>query len=421
MVETPTTPPTHPPASTDPLRLPSLKRGVTHLLSEELLAKKLTQSAAANGASPLRIKFGIDPSSPTLHLGHAVVLKKLRQFQDLGHKVILVIGDFTATIGDPTGKSKTRPVLSLAQTQKNAASYQAQMLKVLDPDPAKLEWVRNSTWLGKLNFGELITLASQTTVARMLERNDFADRYHQQVPIGLHEFLYPLAQAYDSVAIRADVELGGTDQLFNLLVGRDIMSAYQLEPQVVMTVSLLVGLDGSEKMSKSLDNFIGLTEAPEVMFKKAMQVRDEQLLTYVELCTDLDLQAAQAAIDQDIHQAHRRLACELVRLYHGAEAVPEAQNRYDQVARKQIPDTLTERTLLAEELQADGTCLLVDLCVLAGFGTSKGEAKRLIQGKGIKLNGEVQSDPLHPVVLYQPVILQKGKNHFLRLLPPGGG
>src|SRR5690625_3625586 len=247
------------------------------------------ERAAAEGRQ-LRAKLGVDPSSTDLHLGHAVVLRKLRQFQELGHKVVLIIGDFTATIGDPSGRSKTRPVLTLEETRRNGQTYLEQATKVLLQDDGLLEVRHNSEWLSGLGFGEIVRLASTYTVARMLERDDFTKRYSEGVPISIHEFLYPLAQAYDSVAINADVELGGTDQLFNLLVGRDVQRAYGLEAQVALTTPLLEGTDGVEKMSKSLGNYIGITEPAPLMYRKAMQVPDALLLKYAELTTDLDLE-----------------------------------------------------------------------------------------------------------------------------------
>ncbi|HLU82493.1 MAG TPA: tyrosine--tRNA ligase, partial [Trueperaceae bacterium] len=287
-----------------------LSRGADQIVPQDGLEEKLR--LAASEGRQLRVKLGVDPSSADLHIGHAVVLRKLRQFQDAGHRVVLIIGDFTAMIGDPSGRSKTRPVLTLEQTRVNGGTYVDQATAVLDPDPTKLELRYNSEWLEPLGFAELIKLASHYTVARMLERDDFTKRFHGGVPISVHEFLYPLAQAYDSVAVRADVELGGTDQLFNLLVGRDIQRAYGQGAQLVLTTPLLVGLDGVEKMSKSLGNYIGIAEAPDVMFKKAMQVGDEHLHTYAELATDLDLASLAALQAHDPVGAHRVFARELV-------------------------------------------------------------------------------------------------------------
>jgi tyrosyl-tRNA synthetase len=389
-----------------------LLRGAEHLVPEGGLEEKL--ALARREGRSLRVKLGVDPSSSDLHLGHAVVLRKMRDFQDAGHKVVLIIGDFTATIGDPSGKSKTRPVLSLEETRRNSESYVAQATKILDPSPDKLELRYNSEWLAPLGFAELIKLASSYTVARMLERDDFTKRYAAGVPISIHEFLYPLAQAYDSVAIRADVELGGTDQLFNLLVGRDVQRAYDQPPQVALTMPLLEGLDGIEKMSKSLGNYIGIAEAPEVMFKKAMLVPDALLHRYFELCTTFPLDEAKALVENDIKGAHRVFARELVRLYHGSEPIREAEARYDHVAKGGIPDDVPELTLSADAAQG-GVIWVCKLATLAGLSTSNGDARRLIQNRGLKLNGEVVEDVNLQVRLETPVVLQRGKDRFVRV------
>lgn len=385
-----------------------IRRGAEHIQPEDALLEKLKSGRR------LRVKLGVDPSSSDLHIGHAVVLRKMRQFQDLGHKVILIIGDFTAMIGDPTGRSKTRPVLSLEQTRKNGETYIAQATKILDADPDKLEIVHNSEWLGALDFAKVIKLAASYTVARMLERDDFKKRYTEGTPISLHELLYPLAQAYDSVAIQADIELGGTDQLFNLLVGRDIQREYGQEAQVALTVPLLEGLDGVEKMSKSLGNYIGIAEAPEVMFKKAMIVPDHLLLRYSELCTALDLDQMKACIDSNVNEAHRVFARELVRIYHGEVPIAHAEERYDYIAKGGIPEDIPEYKLDTSELQ-DGKIWICRLATLTGLTPSNGEARRMIQNKGLKLDGEVVQDAQLQVELRNPVVLQKGKDRFIKV------
>lgn len=389
-----------------------LLRGAEHIVPEGALREKLALSKRESRS--LRVKLGVDPSSPDLHLGHAVVLRKMRDFQDAGHKVVLIIGDFTATIGDPTGKSKTRPVLSLEETRRNSESYVAQATKILDPSPERLELRYNSAWLAPLGFAELIRLSSSYTVARMLERDDFTKRYAAGSPISVHEFLYPLAQAYDSVAIEADVELGGTDQLFNLLVGRDVQRAYDQPPQVALTMPLLEGLDGVEKMSKSLGNYIGIAEPPEVMFKKAMLVPDALLMRYFELCTPLPLDEAKALVERDIKAAHRVFARELVELYHGPEPVAEAEARYDFVAKGGVPNDVPELTL-PEGVVQDGAVWVCKLATLAGLSASNGDARRLIQNRGLKLNGEVVEDVNLQVTLEAPVVLQRGKDRFVRV------
>lgn len=389
--------------------LETLERGAEHVVPEGGLGEKLALAKREN--RPLRVKLGVDPSSTDLHIGHAVVLRKMRDFQDAGHKVVLIIGDFTAMIGDPSGKSKTRPVLTLEETRKNGETYVAQATKILDNDPERLELRYNSEWLEPLGFAELIKLASTYTVARMLERDDFTKRYGEGVPISVHEFLYPLAQAYDSVAIRADIELGGTDQLFNLLVGRDVQRAYGQIPQIALTMPLLEGLDGVNKMSKSLGNYIGVSEAPEVMFKKAMQVPDALVYRYFELGTSLPLEEAKRLSETDIKEAHRVLARELVRVYHGDAPILEAEARFDYVAKGGIPDDVPEVTIDEGEKQ-DGTVWICKLATLSGLTASNGEARRLIQNRGLKLDGEVVTDANLQVTL--PVVLQRGKDRFVR-------
>ena len=389
-----------------------LRRGAEQIVPEEELAGKLVR--ARSEGRQLRVKLGVDPSSADLHVGHAVVLRKLRQFQDLGHRVVLIIGDFTAMIGDPSGRSKTRPVLSLEETRRNGETYVAQATAVLDDDPDRLEIRHNSEWLEPLGFADVIRLASNYTVARMLERDDFTKRFEAGVPIQVHEFLYPLAQAYDSVAIRADVELGGTDQLFNLLVGRDVQRAYGLEPQVALTTPLLVGLDGVEKMSKSLGNYIGIAEPPEVMFKKAMQVTDALLMSYAELCTTLDLTDLSERLQSDPVDAHRVFARELVRIYHGPAPIAAAERRYDEVAKGAIPDDLPEFVVPEGEFE-DGAVGLLRVATLAGLTNSNGEARRLVQNRGLRLDGAVVEDPQTKLELRAPRVLQKGKDTFVRV------
>lgn len=391
-----------------------LSRGAEHIVPEEGLLAKLEH--AHKEQRQLRVKLGVDPSSADLHIGHAVVLRKMRQFQDLGHRVVLIIGDFTATIGDPSGRSKTRPVLSLEQTRKNGETYIQQATRILDDDPEKLEIRHNSEWLEPMDFADLVRLASCYTVARMLERDDFYKRYHQGVAISVHEFLYPLAQAYDSVAIRADVELGGTDQLFNLLVGRDVQREYNQDPQIALTTPLLEGLDGVEKMSKSLGNYIGISEAPEVMFKKAMQVPDDLLYRYIELCTLLDLDEMKRLIAQEVKEAHRVFARELVRIYHGDEPIAQAEERYDYVAKGGIPEDVPSFEVPAEEL-AEGSIWICKLASLAGLTRSNGEARRLIKNRGLRLDGKQVTDEQLQVQLDASVVLQRGKDTFVKVFP----
>ena len=391
-----------------------LARGTDQVVPEGALAEKLR--ASAESGVPLRVKLGVDPSSSDLHVGHAVVLRKMRQFQDLGHTVVLIIGDFTATIGDPSGRSKTRPQLSLEETRRNGETYVEQALAVLDPDPARLEIRHNSEWLGALDFAELVRLAATTTVARMLERDDFTKRYGAGTPISLHEFLYPLAQAYDSVAVRSDIELGGTDQLFNLLVGRDVQRAYGQAPQLALTVPLLEGTDGTEKMSKSLGNTIGLTDPPEDMFTKAMRVADALLLKYATLCTDLPVEPLERELRSDPVSAHRTFARALVTLYHGADVVPGAERRYDEVARGGIPSDLRE-VEVAADVAPDGRIEAAALALHVGFASSKGAARRLIDNRGLRVDGEALTDRSTVLDLRGPsgIVFQSGKNAFVRV------
>jgi tyrosyl-tRNA synthetase len=386
-------------------QLEIIQRGAVHLQPLEDLKRKL------ESGRQLTIKLGCDPSRPDLHLGHAVVLKKMRQFQDLGHKVILIIGDFTGMIGDPTGKNKTRPPLTLEQTRENGKSYLEQVTLVLDADPTKLEIRYNSEWLEPLDFEDVIRLAAKYTVAQMLTREDFNNRYNTGTPISLHELMYPLAQAYDSVAIKADVELGGTDQLFNLMVGRDIQREYDLEPQVVLTMPLLPGLDGVEKMSKSLDNYIGISEPADVMFSKLMKVPDPLLEQYITLHTNLD---PKTTLEAGPVLAHRILARAIVADYHGTDSVAAAEARFDSVAKGGIPDQMPEVSISSEKFK-DGLVGIITLAVEAGFASSNGEARRLIQNRGLKLNGETVANDKLTLELLEPVVLQKGKNDFKRL------
>ncbi len=392
-----------------------LARGTEQVVPEGELVAKLR--ASAERGEPLRIKLGVDPSSSDLHVGHAVVLRKMRQFQDLGHRLVLIIGDFTATIGDPSGRSKTRPQLTLEETRRNGETYVAQAMAVLDGDPARLEIRHNSEWLAGLDFAELVRLAATMTVARMLERDDFTKRYGEGTAISLHEFLYPLAQAYDSVAVRADVELGGTDQLFNLLVGRDVQRAYGHAPQVALTVPLLEGTDGTEKMSKSLGNTIGLTEPADAMFTKAMRVADRLLIKYATLCTDLPVAALEAQLAQDPVAAHRSFARALVTLYHGEGAVAAAERRYDEVAKGGIPQALRE-VRVGADVAPEGRIEAAALALHVGFVPSKGAARRLIDNRGLRVDGVPLVDRSAVLDLQERprFVFQSGKNDFIRVI-----
>lgn len=391
-----------------------LKRGVVDLVSEEDLKRKLEKG------QPLRVKLGADPTRPDLHLGHAVILRKMRQFQDLGHKVIMLIGDFTATIGDPTGKSKTRPPLSLEEARANAQSYLEQCKKVLRQEEEVLEIRYNSEWLQELGYKDIISLAAKYTVARILERDDFSKRLAAGTPISMHELLYPLTQGYDSVALHADVELGGTDQLFNNLVGRGLQRDYDQEPQVVMTLPLLVGLDGVEKMSKSLDNYIGLTDEPHLMFAGLMKVPDPLLDNYFTLLTDLPRETIDALLAGHPVEAHKVLAREVTAFFHPEADLDAALERFQSVAKGGIPENIPSVSVPSSEANAAGAYPVARLVVLAGLEPSNGAARKLIQNKGLKVNGEPFLDPQGTLSLpAEGVVIQKGKDKFARMLPEG--
>ena len=397
-------------------QLQILRRGVVDLVSEDDLRRKLERSRETG--EPLRVKLGADPTRPDLHLGHAVIFRKMRQFQDLGHKVIMLIGDFTAMIGDPSGKSKTRPPLTLEQTRANAQSYLEQCHLILRQEPEVLEIRWNGEWLEPLGYADLIRLASKYTVARILERDDFTKRLQGGVPIAMHELLYPLTQGYDSVALRADVELGGTDQLFNNLVGRALQRDYDQEAQVVMTLPLLVGLDGTEKMSKSLGNYIGLTDEPHLMFAGLMKVPDPLLGNYLTLLTDLSPERVAELLAGHPVEAHRVLAREVVRSFHPDADLDAAEARFRSVAKGGVPEDVPELALPESELGEGGRVSTARLVVLAGLEPSNGAARKLIGNRGLKLGGEPYTDPqgtLDAAALRAGVVLQKGKDKFVRV------
>ena len=396
-------------------QLELLLSGAAAVIPQEELEAKL-----ATGR-PLRVKLGIDPSAPDLHLGHAVVLRKLRRFQDLGHTAVLIVGDFTGLVGDPAGQSETRPMLTTEELAANARTYFEQVGKVLDLDRAEVR--RNSEWLAGLTFEDVARLAATQTVARLLERDDFAGRYREGKPISLAEFLYPLMQGYDSVAIRADVEMGGTDQTFNLLVGRDIQRAHRQETQVAFTMPLLPGTDGVRKMSKSFGNDVGLADPPEEQFGKVMSVPDDVLPTWFRLCTDLEpaeldaieARLADGSLRADI--AKRRLAREIVTLYHGDAAGAAAEERFDQVHRRhELPDDVEDVAIPAEAIK-DGTVWIPRLLTATGLAASNGEARRLIEQGGVRLDGQPVADPGAelPADALAGRVLQVGRRRFVRL------
>ena len=387
-----------------------IRSGISALVPEADMAKKLAKGR------PLRAKLGVDPTAPDLHLGHAVPLRKLRQFQDLGHTVVLIIGDFTALIGDPSGRNTTRPPLTREQIDANATTYVDQAFKILDPDKTELR--RNSEWLDKLNFADILKLTSQFTVARILERDDFSKRYASQQSISLHEFLYPMAQAYDSVAIEADVELGGTDQLFNLLAGRELMEKMGMEPQCALTLPLIEGTDGVQKMSKSYGNYIGLTDAPDDMFGKVMSIPDELMIKYYRLATPLDVEEVDSLESQLAHgEAHpnllkRRLGREIVGLYYDTTVAVSAEEAFDRVFKEhQAPEDIPQiEVSFEDEVYVPG--LLHEL----GLVSSAGEGRRMIDQGGVKVDGV----PLEPRIYryarlrVEGRLLQVGKRRYAR-------
>ncbi|HZG84508.1 tyrosine--tRNA ligase [Paenibacillus sp.] len=394
-----------------------IQRGTAEIVPEEELRAKLARSIRTG--QPLKVKLGLDPTAPDIHIGHTVVMQKLRQFQDLGHRVQLLIGDFTGRIGDPTGKSETRKQLTDEDVKRNAATYQEQLGKILDP--AKTDVVYNSEWLAPMTFADVVQLSAKYTVARMLEREDFTKRYANGLPISIHEFFYPLMQGYDSVALDSDIELGGTDQKFNLLMGRTLQKEYGKEPQVAIMMPLLEGLDGVQKMSKSLGNYIGISEAPKEMYGKAMSIPDELMIKYYELVTDVPTEEIEALkqglADGAVHprDAKMRLASTIVRMYHGEEAAKEAEGHFVTVFQQRaLPDEIEEFALPASELD-NGAIRLVKLLVVSGLQPSSSEARRTVQGGGVKLNEEKLTDPNAELVVSDGDIIQVGKRKFLRL------
>ena len=394
-------------------QLDLLRRGTVEIISEEDLLAKLRQDR------PLRVKLGVDPSAPDIHLGIAIVLRKLRQFQDLGHQAILVVGDFTGMIGDPSEKKKTRPMLTREEIQRNIATYRDQYSKILDPQ--KTQVVSNSEWLGRMMFEDVVRLGAKTTVARVLERDDFANRLRAGIPVFMHELLYPLCQAMDSVQLQADVELGGTDQKFNNLMGRDLQREFGQEPQVVLLTPLLVGLDGVEKMSKSLGNAIGITDPPEEMYGKVMSLPDGLIPHYFEFCTDVPMDEVQAIAaglaDGSLHprEAKAMLATAIVTVWHGKARATEAQRAFERLfVDKDLPAEIPEAAVSRDELK-QGRIRLVKLLVLTGLAESNSEAKRLISQGGVTVDGERVHKVDADVALKNGAVLRVGKRHFVQV------
>lgn len=389
-----------------------LKRGVFEILPENSLKEKLEISQKEN--RPLRIKLGVDPTSKDLHLGHAVVLRKLKQFQDLGHKVILIIGDFTALIGDPSGRSKTRPVLSDKEIKENAKTYYMQAKKILNPSQTEIRY--NSEWLKKIDLKLMLKLMSTITVAQMLERDDFKNRFKSGSEIYLHEFLYPLMQGYDSVAVRADIEIGGSDQKFNLLVGRDLQHFYGQKPQATLSMPLLEGLDGEMKMSKSLGNYIGLTEKPEMMFGKVMSLRDSLILKYFELCTDLknaEIKEMESELKNNANprDLKLRLASEITKLYHGEEAARSAKNSFIKTfSQKETPTDIGVVTLDFQNQPLFKLLPQIDKSI-----KSNSASQNLIMAGGVDIDDKKIKDPFMVLEKGKEYIIKIGKKYFVRV------
>lgn len=392
-----------------------IKRGTSEIIPEEELVQKIEKSIKEN--NPLNIKLGCDPTRPDLHLGHSVVLRKLAQFQEIGHTAILIIGDFTGMIGDPSGRNSSRPPLSFEEARENSKSYFEQASKILHKEKTRI--VYNSEWLGKMNFEDVIKLASKYTVARMLERDDFTKRFKGGIPISLHEILYPLAQAMDSVAIKSDVELGGTDQKFNLLVGRDIQREFGLPPQVIITLPLLVGTDGVEKMSKSYDNYIGINETPKEIYGKTLSIPDDLIYLYFVLTTDVpnnELESIRQLLeDKSVNprDIKRSLARKLVEMYHSKEAAVDAENEFDNIfVKKGLPDEIAEFIFDNGEKEID----ILDLIVKVGFAPSKAEARRLVSQGGVSIENEKITDIKAVIKLDKNQVLKVGKRNFIKLI-----
>ena len=391
-------------------QLAQMSFGAAEILPLDELRKKLERAVATN--TPLRVKLGLDPSAPDIHLGHTVVLRKLKQFQDLGHQIVLIIGDFTGRIGDPSGKSAARKPLTEEQVLANAKTYEDQIFKILDRDKTEVHF--NSEWLGKMNFADVLTLAAKYTVARMLERDDFQKRDTEGRPISLHEFMYPLMQGYDSIATKADIEFGGTDQKFNLIVGRHLQNETGMEPQVVITMPLLEGLDGVQKMSKSLGNYIGIDEEPTEMYGKAMSIPDELMARYFMLVTDMPReeqeQLAQGLKDGSVHprDAKMLLAKTIVELYHGAAAAEAAEQEFVRVFQERdLPSEIEELSIDAAEVW------LPQLLHAAGMVSSNSEGKRMIQQGSVRVNGEKVTE--ENCTLQNDDVLQVGKRKYRRI------
>ena len=396
-------------------QLEIIKRGVEELISEEEMVRKLENSIKTH--QPLRIKQGFDPTAPDIHLGHTVGIRKLRQFQDLGHTIVLIIGDYTGLVGDPSGKNETRPRLQYETLMKNAATYENQFFKILDRSKTEIHY--NGEWFAKMKFDEIMNLAAKFTVARILERDDFTKRYKEGNPISLHEFFYPLMQGYDSVAIKADVELGATEQKFNLLTARDVQREYGQEPQVILTLPVLEGIDGGQRMSKSLGNYIGIDDEPDEMYGKIMSIPDNLILKYFTLVTDYSLAQLQE-VKRRLNDGQtnpmvlkKELARAIIKMYHSESAARQAEQNFEQIfSKKEIPDDIEEIIIPSSDLPKP----LVKLLTECGAVSSNGEARRLIQQGGVRINDEKINDINYAIQNKGEYITKVGKRRFFKFI-----
>ena len=395
-------------------QLETILRGTVDIVTKEELTKKVNISMKEN--KPLRIKLGLDPTAPDIHIGNAIPIHKLRTFQSLGHTAILIIGDYTATVGDPSGVNKTRPMITYEKVLENAKTYLSQAGKILDLE--KTEVVYNSTWFEKMTFNEVIQLAAKMTVARMMERDDFTKRYNAGIPISVHEFIYPLMQGYDSIMVKSNVELGGTDQLFSLLVGRDLQRDAGMEPQIALTTPLLEGIDGNKKMSKSLGNYIGVTESPGEMFGKAMSIPDNLMRKYFELATDLSINEINQLLEVHTHPrtAKAAMAKAIVRRYHTDKDAEAAAAEFDRIFKEHaLPDNVPDVQISSGEL-TDGKIWITRLIVLCGFANTNSEARRLVQQGGVSINNDTLNNPSLNIEIKPDTILKVGKRRFARIV-----
>ena len=396
-------------------QLEIIRRGVEELISEEEMVRKLENSIKTN--QPLRIKQGFDPTAPDIHLGHTVGIRKLRQFQELGHTIVLIIGDYTGLVGDPSGKNETRPRLQYETLMKNAETYENQFFKILDRNKTEIHY--NGEWFAKMKFDEIMNLAAKFTIARILERDDFTKRYKEGNPISLHEFFYPLMQGYDSVAIKADVELGATEQKFNLLTARDVQREYGQEPQVILTLPVLEGIDGGQRMSKSLGNYIGIDDEPDEMYGKIMSIPDNLILKYFTLVTDYSL-ARLEEVKRRLNDGQtnpmvlkKELARTIVQMYHSESAARQAEQNFEQIfSKKEIPDDIEEIIIPSSDLPKP----LVKLLTECGAVSSNGEARRLIQQGGVRINDEKISDINYAIQNKGEYITKVGKRRFFKFI-----